>query len=64
MSAAAAANPVAVLRRAVLLAGLLAVIAGFLGMHILVGLPRPARPGVPSRQHQHVDGAHRRPGAL
>ena len=37
MSAAAAANPVAVLRRAVLLAGLLAVIAGFLGMHILSG---------------------------
>lgn len=37
MSAAAAANPVAVLRRAALLAGLLAVIAGFLGMHILTG---------------------------
>ena len=37
MSAAAAANPVAILRRAALLAGLLAVIAGFLGMHILSG---------------------------
>ena len=37
MSAAAAANPVAVLRRAALLAGLLALIAGFLGMHIVAG---------------------------
>ena len=37
MSAAAAAAPVGVLRRAALLAGLLAVIAGFLGMHILSG---------------------------
>jgi hypothetical protein len=37
MSAAAGANPVAALRRAALLAGLLAVIAGFLGMHILSG---------------------------
>ena len=37
MSAAAAPDPVAVLRRAALLAGLLAVIAGFLGMHILAG---------------------------
>ena len=37
MSAAAAAHAVAVLRRAALLAGLLAVIAGFLGMHILTG---------------------------
>ena len=37
MSAAAAADPVAVLRRAAFLAGLLAVIAGFLGMHIIAG---------------------------
>lgn len=37
MSAAATANPVAALRRASLLAGLLAVIAGFLGMHIFSG---------------------------
>jgi hypothetical protein len=37
LPAAAAANPVAILRRAALLAGLLAVIAGFLGMHILSG---------------------------
>lgn len=37
MSAISAANPVAVLRRAALLTGLLAVIAGFLGMHILSG---------------------------
>ena len=37
MSAAAAASPVAVLRHAALLTGLLAVIAGFLGMHILSG---------------------------
>ncbi|MET3950488.1 hypothetical protein [Arthrobacter sp. UYEF36] len=37
MTAAAAANPAAVLRRAALLAGLLAVIAGFLSMHILSG---------------------------
>ena len=37
MSAAATANPVAALRSASLLAGLLAVIAGFLGMHILSG---------------------------
>ena len=37
MSATAAANPVAVLRRAALLTGLLAVIAGFLGMHVFSG---------------------------
>ena len=37
MSAAAAANPVTVLRRAALLAGVIAVIAGFLGMHIVAG---------------------------
>lgn len=37
MSAAAAASPVAVLRRAALLVALLAVIVGFLGMHILDG---------------------------
>lgn len=37
MSATGAANPIAVLRRAALLTGLLAVIAGFLGMHILSG---------------------------
>ena len=37
MPAAAAANSVAVLRRVALMAGLLAVIAGFLGMHILTG---------------------------
>lgn len=41
MSAAAAAHPVAVLRRAALLAGLLAVIAGFLGMHIIAGSHGP-----------------------
>ncbi|MDP9980674.1 hypothetical protein J2W14_000050 [Pseudarthrobacter oxydans] len=41
MSAAAAANPVAVLRRAALLAGLLALIAGFLGMHIISGSHGP-----------------------
>lgn len=35
MSALAAGTPVAALRRAALLVGLLAVIAGFLGMHIL-----------------------------
>lgn len=33
MSAAGSANPVTLFRRAALLAGLLAVIAGFLGMH-------------------------------
>jgi hypothetical protein len=37
MSAAAAARPAAPVRRAALLAALLAVIAGFLGMHILSG---------------------------
>ena len=37
MSAADATGPVAVLRRAALLVGLLAVIAGFLGMHIIAG---------------------------
>ena len=49
MSATAAANPVAVLRRAALLTGLLAVIAGFLGMHILSashGLHGQASPAV------------------
>ena len=49
MSAAAAAHPVAVLRRAALLAGLLALIAGFLGMHIIAGSHGPhaqsSRPG-------------------
>lgn len=37
MAAAHAASPASVLRRAALLAGILAVIAGFLGMHILAG---------------------------
>lgn len=37
MSAAAAANSVAVLRHGALLVGVLAVIAGFLGMHIVAG---------------------------
>lgn len=37
MAASDAASPVALLRRAVLLAGILPVIAGFLGMHILSG---------------------------
>ena len=37
MSAADATGPVAVLRRAALLVGLLAVMAGFLGMHIIAG---------------------------
>ena len=37
MPAAALAKPDSILRRAALLAGLLAVIAGFLGMHILSG---------------------------
>ena len=37
MPATAAASPVAFLRRAALLTGLLAVIAGFLGMHMLSG---------------------------
>jgi hypothetical protein len=41
MSATAAANPVAVLRRAALLFALLAVITGFLGMHILSGFHGP-----------------------
>ena len=49
MSAAAAAHPVAVLRRAALLVGVLAVIAGFLGMHIVAGShgvhARPPSPG-------------------
>ncbi|WP_344367492.1 hypothetical protein [Arthrobacter humicola] len=38
MATARAAGAVPVLRRAALLAGILAVIAGFLGMHILAGL--------------------------
>ncbi|RKR12582.1 hypothetical protein [Arthrobacter oryzae] len=37
MTAAPAAPPATLLRRAALLAGILAVIAGFLGMHILAG---------------------------
>lgn len=41
MSAIAAGNPVAVLRRGSLLVGLLAVIAGFLGMHIVSGSHGP-----------------------
>lgn len=38
MATAPAAGAAAVLRRTALLAGILAVIAGFLGMHILAGL--------------------------
>ena len=60
MSAAAAANPVAVLRRAVLLAGLLAVIAGFLGMHILSGShslhAQASPPGSTSTSTAHTAG--------
>ena len=37
MSAATAARPVALLRHALLLAGLLAVVLGLLGMHVLAG---------------------------
>lgn len=49
MPAAAAVHSVATLRRAALLAGLLALIAGFLGMHILAGShghhPQASAPG-------------------
>ena len=63
MSAAAAANPVAVLRRAALLAGLLAVIAGFLGMHILPGSHGQHAQASPPGSIQTSTAPHRRPGA-
>ena len=57
---AAAAIPVAALRRAVLLAGLLAVIAGFLGMHILSGShslhAQASPPGSSSASTAHTAG--------
>ena len=60
MSAATAANPVAILRRAALLAGLLAVIAGFLGMHILAGShglhAQASPPGSTSTSTAHAAG--------
>ena len=60
MSAATAARPVALLRYAVLLAGLLAVIAGFLGMHVLAGShgmhAQASAPGSTSTSTAHTAG--------
>lgn len=61
MSAAAAASPVAVLRHAALLVALVAVIVGFLAMHILAGShglhAQPSRTGsIEASTAQHAGG--------